>query len=126
MDGQPVSSVAVIGRKVPPPQVTTPQAVPRTEAHPPADHARALLTWLQSAGGRTGTVPARDLVECHTAMLAELEWSPVPWNRVAIAFRKLIGTPKQYAYIDRVRTVVYHVPTAAQARERLPRPSMIA
>jgi len=106
------SPVVLTGRE---PSIVPGQAIPGTEAHSAKEHAKRLLNWLQTEGGRTGMVPANELEEIHAQMCFALNYSERPWVSVAREFRKLTGGKKDYAYIGRVRTVVYNIPSAAQS-----------
>ena len=79
--------------------------------HSAADHAVALLQWMQGPGGRVGEVPASELIKAHAEMCAEHFWEPTPWIPVAKAFRKLIKDPNhRYASRNARRVVVYRIP----------------
>jgi hypothetical protein len=79
--------------------------------HSPAEHAAALLNWMQRPGGRVGLVAARELMDAHREMCLELFWDPVPWIPVAKAFRHLINDyDRHYASKDARRILVYRVP----------------
>jgi hypothetical protein len=79
--------------------------------HSPEEHAVAMLRWMQGPGGRTGEVPARDLMSAYVDMCVELFWEPLPWIPVAKAFRKLIRDPRhRLASRNSRRIVVYRIP----------------
>ena len=79
--------------------------------HPPADHAVALLRWMQGPGGRVGQVAASELMKAHADMCAEHFWELAPWIPVAKALRKLLNDPKhRYASHNSRRVVVYLIP----------------
>ena len=86
---------------------------PTLQAVPPADHARALLTWLQGPGGRSGTILASELSDMHRDFCAELDWELASWVAVGRELRRLIGTTKEYARINGRRVCVYRVPPAS-------------
>ena len=87
--------------------------------HPAAEHAAALLQWMQGPGGRVGEVPARELMNAYVDMCVELFWEPLPWIPVAKAFRKLIcDLRRRLASRNSRRVVVYRIP-------RSPGPSSI-
>jgi len=89
------------------------------EWKPANEHAEALLRWLQGPRGRIGTISAADLQGIYGDVITALEWEPAPWQNVSSSFRKLIGRPKEYAQIKRVRTCVYRVPKAASGKAPL-------
>ncbi len=86
------------------------QRAPTLQARQPADHARALLAWLQGPGGRSGTIFASELLEIHRDLCSELDWELVGWGAVGRELRRLIGTPKEYARFDGRRVCVYRIP----------------
>ena len=70
-----------------------------------------MLQWMQGPGGRTGEVPARELMSAYVDMCVELFWEPLPWIPVAKAFRKLICDPRRrLASRNSRRIVVYRIP----------------
>jgi hypothetical protein len=82
--------------------------------HSAEEHADALLDWMQGPGGRVGEVPARELMQLHIEMCAELFWQQTPWIPVAKAFRKLISDPHHhFASRNSRRVVVYRIPRPA-------------
>ena len=89
--------------------------IPRLEARKPAEHAVALLDWLQRPGGRTGTISAEDLEAIHVDMCNSLEWERVAWIAVGRELRRLIGVRKEYARLGGRRICVYRIPPAATA-----------
>jgi hypothetical protein len=98
-DGQPVRTGSS----------ATPIASPTW--HSPAEHAVALLNWMQRPGGRVGEVAAQELMAAHREMCLELFWEPVPWIPVAKAFRQLISDHKRhYASRNGRRILVYRIP----------------
>jgi hypothetical protein len=98
------------------PQAVTPnRRAPTLQAKPPADHARALLTWLQGPGGRSGTIRATELADMHSDLCSELDWELAGWVAVGRELRRLIGTPKEYARIEGCRVCVYRIPPLAHS-----------
>lgn len=82
--------------------------------HTAEEHAEALLSWMQQPGGRVGEVPARELMQSHAEMCAELFWEQLPWIPVAKAFRRLIDDPRRHlASRNSRRIVVYYIPGPA-------------
>ena len=82
--------------------------------HSPAEHAAALLSWMQRPGGRVGEVPARDLMQAHAEMCIELFWEQLPWIPIAKALRRLINDPRHHlASRNSRRIVVYYIPRPA-------------
>ena len=82
--------------------------------HSAEEHAAALLDWMQGPGGRVGEVPARELMQLHIEMCAELFWQQTPWIPVAKGFRKLINDPHHhFASRNSRRVVVYRIPGPA-------------
>lgn len=57
----------------------------------PQRHAERLLAWLQGEAGRTGIVPAAEMMMVYAELTAQLGWSEISWNRVAPRFRLLVG-----------------------------------
>ncbi len=95
------------------------EPVPTIEARPPADHAAALLGWLQGPGGRTGTIPATELERMHWDVCHELGWEVVSWVAVGRELRRLLGAKKEYVRREDGRRVrVYRVPPVCAARIR--------
>ena len=93
------------------------EPVPTIEARPPADHAAALLGWLQGPGGRTGTIPATELEQMHWDVCHELGWEVVSWVAVGRELRRLLGAKKEYVRLEDGRRVrVYRVPPLCAAR----------
>ena len=79
--------------------------------HSTAEHAAALLQWMQGPGGRVGEVPARELMDAYVDMCVELFWEPLPWIPIAKAFRTLICDPsRRLASRNSRRIVVYRIP----------------
>ncbi len=104
----------------------------RTEAleqHSPAEHASALIAWLQAPGGlgRTGQILARELQVIHAEMCAEIGWQQRPWNPIARELALLLsGGRKTWAWSTspdgaRHRLRTYNVPAP-----RLPSPTPAA
>lgn len=75
-----------------------------------AEHARALLDWLQSPGGLTGEISAKDLIDIYENMIMEFRWQPRSWVSVAAELRKTLGGRKTYATRHGERVRVYRVP----------------
>ena len=94
--------------------------MPSPSWHSAEEHAYALLDWMQGPGGRAGEVPARELMQLHLEMCAELFWQQTPWIPVAKAFRKLINDPHHhFCSRDSRRMVVYrHTPSRGAADKK--------
>lgn len=82
------------------------------QARPPADHATALLEWLQGPGGRTGTILSTELEAVHADLCFELDWEFVGWTAVARELRRLLGARKEYIWRDGKRLRAYRIPPA--------------
>ena len=122
---EPVALAEVEQPKPPPRRARTvrnmtPPLPHRLEYHSPDEHARALLDYLQSAGGRTGSILARELEEIHREMCAELSWeAPAHWTSIGREFRKLTRSPKKYVHAKGRRLCVYRIaPAAAEPPKR--------
>ena len=88
-------------------------AIPTIQARPSADHAAALLTWLQGAGGRSGSILASELEDMHRDLCHELDWEPVGWVAVARELRRILGTRKEYTRRVGRQLCVYRIPPAS-------------
>jgi hypothetical protein len=84
--------------------------VSNCEYRPAAEHATALLVWLQGPGGRTGTVLARDLKGMHADLCVERDWEPLKWDSVGRELRRLIGGRKEYIPVGKQRLCAYRIP----------------
>ena len=104
----------ILGR--PQVRVSIVEPIPTIEARPPADHAIALLAWLQGPGGRTGTISATELEQMHWELCHELGWEVVNWVAVGRELRRLLGAKKEYVrHEDGRRARVYRIPPARTA-----------
>ena len=91
--------------------------------HSPAEHAAALLTWMQRPGGRVGEVSARELMAAHAEMCGEMFWEPTPWIPVAKALRRLIKDPhRHYTSRNSRRILVYHIPKSSPTLAMVSKP----
>lgn len=95
-------------------------AIPWLDARPPADHARALLEWLQAPGGRTGSILATELEKMHRELCHDLGWEPLGWIAVGRELRRLLGAKKELARQQNGRRLaVYRIPPAVSATASL-------
>ena len=81
----------------------------------PAEHAAAILEFLQGPGGRTGSLPVDDLKQLHIDICLERDWEIIDWTSVGRELRRLLKADKTY---DKRRRRVYRIPPLA-ARSRL-------
>ena len=93
--------------------------IPTIQARPAADHAAALLAWLQGAGGRSGSILASELEDMHRDLCHELDWEPVGWVAVARELRRILGTRKEYTRRVGRQLCVYRIPPAKAAPSAL-------
>ncbi len=83
------------------------------------EHAATLLVYLQSPGGRTGTIPVHELKQIYLEFCFECDLEPLGWTAVGRELRKLLGAPKDYERINGEQVRVYRIPPQqAQARMR--------
>jgi hypothetical protein len=76
---------------------------------PAAEHAAAVLEFLQGPGGRTGSHPVDELKQLHIEICAERDWEPLGWTAVGRELRALLKDDKTYDKGKRV----YHIPPLA-------------
>lgn len=86
--------------------------VPLLQARPAADHAAALLVWLQGAGGRSGSILASELEEIHRELCQEFDWEPIGWVAVGRELRRILGARKEYTRRAGRQLCVYRIPPA--------------
>ena len=79
----------------------------------PAQHAAAILDFLQAPGGRTGTITAKELRQIHAEVCLVLELEPIGWTAVGRELRKLIGERRTYQRINGEQVRVYRIPPRA-------------
>jgi hypothetical protein len=79
----------------------------------PAQHAAAILDFLQAPGGRTGTIRATELRQIHAEVCFVLELEPIGWTAVGRELRKLIGEGRTYQRINGEQVRVYRIPPRA-------------
>jgi hypothetical protein len=84
----------------------------------PAEHAAAILEFLQGPGGRTGSLPIGELKQLHLEICAERDWEPIGWTAVGRELRELLKADKTYESVNGKRTRVYRIPPLA-ARTRV-------
>jgi hypothetical protein len=76
---------------------------------PPKDHARILIEWLQSPGGRTGSILSKDLERIHRELCETENFEWPGWKSVARELNILLGKPpKEHAGPRRLR--VWRIP----------------
>jgi hypothetical protein len=80
----------------------------------PAEHAAALLDFLQGAGGRTGTIPFDEMEQIHLEVCLECDFEPIGWTAVGRELRKLIKDEKTYDRINGEQVRVYRIPPRTQ------------
>jgi hypothetical protein len=80
----------------------------------PAEHAAALLDFLQGAGGRTGTIPFEEMEQIHLEVCLECDFEAIGWTAVGRELRKLIGDEKTYERIRGEQVRVYRIPPRTQ------------
>ena len=102
------------------PHRITPWPIPTRRWATPAEHAAAILDFLQGPGGRTGSLPVDELKKLHVEICAENDWEPIGWTAVGRELRKLLGAQKTYEDIKGRPTRVYRIPPIA-GRRRLGR-----
>ena len=79
----------------------------------PAEHAAAILQFLQSVGGRTGTITYAEMKEIHADVCFERDWELIGWTAVGRELRKLLGGAKTLDYdANGKRVLVYRIPPA--------------
>jgi hypothetical protein len=76
----------------------------------PAQHAAAILDFLQAPGGRTGAITAKELRQIHAEVCFVLELEPIGWTAVGRELRKLIGEGRTYQRSNGEQLRVYHIP----------------
>lgn len=64
---------------------------------PVPDHARLLLDWLESPGGKRGWIPVSELKAAYAEMTIERRLQPQSWLAVARVFRRLTASGKVLA-----------------------------
>ena len=100
-------------------QFATPCLFPTRRWAEPAEHAAAILEFLQGPGGRTGSLPIGELKQLHQEICAERDWEPIGWTAVGRELRELLKADKTYGPINGKRTRVYRIPPlAVRARMR--------
>jgi hypothetical protein len=99
-----------------PHRFVTPWPIPTRRWATPAEHAAAILDFLQGPGGRTGSLPVDELRKLHVEICAENDWEPIGWTAVGRELRKLLGAQKTYEDIKGRPTRVYRIPPIAGRR----------
>lgn len=91
------------------------QCIPTVRWAEPAEHALAILETLQGPGGRTGTIPFREMTKIHLDVCLERNIEPIGWTAVGRELRKLIGAEKTYGYdANGKRIRIYRIPPKGQ------------
>ena len=99
------------------PRVESP--IPTRRWATPAEHAAAILDFLQGPGGRTGTIPFDEMEQVHLDVCLERDFEPIGWTAVGRELRRLLGAEKDYERINGEQVRVYRIPPRpAQARIR--------
>jgi hypothetical protein len=80
----------------------------------PAEHAAAILDFLQGPGGHTGTIPFDEMEQIHLEVCLERDFEPIGWVAVGRELRKLIGDEKTYERINGEQVRVYRIPPRAE------------
>ncbi len=94
-------------------RLVTPCPFPTRRWAEPAEHATAILEFLQGPGGRTGSLPVEELQQLHVEICAEKDWEVIGWTAVGRELRALLKTEKTYEPINGKRTRVYRIPPLA-------------
>lgn len=103
----------------------TPRRLADAALKPAAEHATALLLFLQGPGGATGELTATDVEAAYSDLMIDLGWMPRPWSTVATALRAALGgAAKTYAWRGGKRVRVYHIPPATVAQVAKRRPTL--
>ncbi len=84
----------------------------------PAEHAAAILEFLQGPGGRTGSIPVEELQRLHIEICIERDWDLIGWTAVGRELRELLKAEKTYEPVEGKRTRVYRIPPLS-GRSRL-------
>lgn len=95
--------------------VVVPGKVSTIEAHTAAEHAAALLSYLQGPGGRSGTIPAHELEQLHREFCLEADWEVLGWMAVARELRRMLGARKEYARFNGQKLRIWRIPPARSA-----------
>ena len=85
----------------------------------PAEHAAAILEFLQGPGGRTGSLPVDELKQLHVEICAERDWEPIGWTAIGRELRELLKADKTYEPINGRRTRIYRIPPLAARRGQM-------
>ena len=94
-------------------QFATPCPFPTRRWAEPAEHAAAILEFLQGPGGRTGSLPIDELKQLHLEICAERDWEPIGWTAIGRELRELLKADKTYEPVNGKRTRVYRIPPIA-------------
>lgn len=93
--------------------------VPTRRWAPPAEHAVAILEFLQGPGGRTGTFSVKEMKQVHGDVCDEWDIEQIGWTAVGRELRKLLGGDKTYAPDASGKSVrVYRIPPAVHVAHR--------
>ncbi len=99
-------------------RVGTPCPYPTRRWADPAEHAAAILEFLQGPGGRTGSIPVEELQRLHIEICIERDWDLIGWTAVGRELRELLKAEKTYEPVEGKRTRVYRIPPLS-GRSRL-------
>jgi hypothetical protein len=100
-------------------RLATPCPFPTRRWVEPAEHAEAILEFLQGPGGRTGSLPVEELQQLHLEICAERDWELIGWTAVGRELRELLKADKTYEPINGRRTRVYRIPPLAARRGQI-------
>jgi hypothetical protein len=85
-----------------------------------SEHAAALLAWLQSPGGLTGSVTVSELTASHREMCADYGWADRSWISVGRELRRALGQRRTYGNRSGQKVRVYEIPTIVRRADRVP------
>ena len=107
------------GHRVPEPTATDSTwlmgPLPTRRWVPAAEHAAALLSFLQGPGGRTGTIPFSEMEVTYLEVCLEQDIEPIGWVAVGRELRRLLGAEKEYERVHGEQVRVYRIPPARLA-----------
>jgi hypothetical protein len=121
--GQPLAPVETDANRLQPVSTGEHQVgiycqIPTRRWAAPAEHAAAVVEFLQGPGGRTGSIPVDDLKQLHIDICLERDWELIGWTAVGRELRELLGAEKTYEDINGRPKRVYRIPPIA-SRTRL-------
>ena len=81
-----------------------------------AEHAAALLEFLQGPGGLVGEITAAEIEASYGDLMIDMQWHPRPWPTVAKALRAALGDArKTYGYRNGQRVRIWRIPAATKS-----------